>query len=106
MHEKITAEQRKRLAVVYVRQSSPGQVRHHQESRRVQRGLQRRARALGWDASRIQVIENLGKSASRPGQRAGFDDLLQSVRAAGEPCSSCHTPADRASNRRLYPDHS
>ena len=81
MTEKITAEQRKRLAIVYVRQSSPGQVRSHQESRRVQRGLQRRARALGWEESRIRLIEDQGKSASRPGLRAGFDELLQLVRA-------------------------
>lgn len=81
MHEKITAAHRQRLAVVYVRQSTPGQVRYHQESGRIQRGLQRRARALGWQESRIRLIEDQGKSAARVGQRPGFDELLHLVRA-------------------------
>lgn len=82
MHEKITAGQLKRLAIVYIRQSSPGQVRNNVESYRVQLGLKQRAIELGWDESRIRVIQNdQGKSATRPGMRFGFDEMLQLVRA-------------------------
>src|SRR5262249_58608672 len=41
-----------RLAVVYVRQSSPGQVAHHKESARIQRGLRDLAIAWGWPPHR------------------------------------------------------
>jgi hypothetical protein len=47
MSEKIQPEHLGRLAVVYVRQSSPGQVKNNRESYRVQTGLTRRAQALG-----------------------------------------------------------
>lgn len=82
MHEKITAEQRKRLALVYIRQSSPGQVRNNLESFRVQLGLKQRAVELGWEPSRVRVIQqDQGTSAARPGTRSGFDEMLQLVRA-------------------------
>ena len=47
-----------RLAVVYVRQSSPQQVHEHRESGRLQYDLRDRAVALGWPADRIVVIDN------------------------------------------------
>ena len=46
--EKVRPWHRDRLAVVYVRQSTPQQVLIHQESTRLQYGLAERARALGW----------------------------------------------------------
>lgn len=45
---KITAGHLARAACVYVRQSSPGQFRNNVESRRLQYGLQTRAKELGW----------------------------------------------------------
>lgn len=82
MHEKITPEHLKRLAAVYIRQSSPGQVRNHQESYRVQKGLAGRARELGWAESQIRILEqDQGKSATRPGIRTGFDELVRMVKA-------------------------
>ncbi len=61
-----------RLAVVYVRQSSPQQVLSHQESTRLQYGLVARAKALGWADDRVLVIDDdLGKSASSAVGRAG-----------------------------------
>ena len=41
-------EQLSRLAIVYVRQSSPGQVRNHRESTERQYALVERAREFGW----------------------------------------------------------
>jgi hypothetical protein len=46
-----------RLAVVYVRQSSPHQVLHHRESRERQYALVHRAIALGWSRERVLVID-------------------------------------------------
>jgi DNA invertase Pin-like site-specific DNA recombinase len=78
--EKLHAWHRERLAVVYVRQSSPQQVLDHQESTRLQYGLVSRAQALGWEASRILVIDDdLGKSATSAQGRAGFQRLVSEV---------------------------
>ena len=78
--EKIRAFHRERLAVVYVRQSTVQQVLDHQESTRLQYGLVSRAQALGWEASRILVIdEDLGKSGSSVQGRAGFQRLVSEV---------------------------
>src|SRR5260370_35967452 len=69
-----------RLAVVYVRQSTPQQVLDHQESTRLQYGLQRRAEALGWAADRVLIIdEDLGKSGTSIVGRAGFQRLVSEV---------------------------
>jgi len=61
--DKLTAEHLHRKAVVYVRQSSPGQVIHHQESQRLQRDLARRASELGFQHVEV-VDEDLGVTAS------------------------------------------
>ena len=60
MHAKLTAERLRRRAVVYVRQSSSGQVLHHLESQRRQYGLVDRARELGFDDV-ITIDEDLGR---------------------------------------------
>jgi len=78
--EKIRAFHRDRLAVVYVRQSTVQQVLDHQESTRLQYGLVSRAQALGWEASRILVIdEDLGKSGTSAEGRSGFQRLISEV---------------------------
>ena len=80
MSEKIRPEHQQRLAVVYIRQSSPGQVRNHPESYRVQKGLVKRAGELGWPAARIRVVEgDQAESASVPGTRRGYEEVLQLV---------------------------
>jgi hypothetical protein len=64
---------RERLAVIYVRQSTPQQVLEHQESARLQYGLASQARALGWAADRILIIDDdQGKSATGTEGRTGF----------------------------------
>ena len=78
--EKVCPWHRERLAVVYVRQSTPQQVLDHQESTRLQYGLVDRAQALGWAADRILVIdEDLGKSGASAQGRAGFQRLVSEV---------------------------
>src|SRR6185437_16619952 len=77
---KIHPSHRDRLAMVYVRQSTPQQVLDHQESTRLQYGLTRRAELLGWPASRIQIIDDdLGKSGANADGRLGFQRLVSEV---------------------------
>ena len=51
MNPKPTSEQLNRRAILYVRESSPGQVLHHQESQRRQYELADSARELGRSGS-------------------------------------------------------
>src|ERR1700720_3326263 len=74
---KISAELLARRAYVYVRQSTPDQVRHNLESQRRQYALVDHARSLGWED--IDVIdEDLGISGSGT-RRAGFERLLRAL---------------------------
>jgi hypothetical protein len=63
MNPKISADHLKRRAIVYIRQSSPGQVIHNQESQRRQYGLADHARQLGFQQVEI-IDEDLGRSGS------------------------------------------
>src|SRR5437667_11382099 len=74
----IAGHHRSRLALIYVRQSSPHQVLHHPESQHRQRSFQQRAADLGWPAERISVIdEDLGQSATKRYQdRTGFQNMV------------------------------
>src|SRR5215467_2563667 len=86
--EKIHAFHRERLAGVYVRQSTVQQVLDHQESTRLQYGLVSRAQALGWETSRILVIDDdLGKSGTSAQGRVGFQRLVSEVKPSGVTCS-------------------
>ncbi|WP_406209369.1 recombinase family protein [Streptomyces sp. NBC_01017] len=77
---KVQPWHRDRLAAVYVRQSTAGQVKEHQESTRLQYALVGRAVALGWPASRVLVIdEDLGHSASGVDARPAFQRLVSEV---------------------------
>ena len=78
MNPKITADHLSRRAIVYIRQSSPGQVMHNQESQRRQYGLADHARKLGFQA--VEVIdEDLGRSGSGQVERPGFQHLVAEV---------------------------
>ena len=80
---KIQGQHRDRLAVVYVRQSTPQQLVRPQESTRLQYGLVERALALGWAQPRVLVIdEDLGKSAEQAEGRPGFQRLVAEVSLA------------------------
>jgi DNA invertase Pin-like site-specific DNA recombinase len=77
---KVQAAHRERLALVYVRQSTPQQVLDHQESTRLQYGLRRRAEALGWAPERVRVIDDdCGKSGASAVDRTGFQRLVAEV---------------------------
>ena len=74
---KITDAHRAKLAYVYIRQSTPGQLVHHPDSTARQYELVERAVVLGWPAARVQVIdEDLAKSGAQADQRFGFQHLL------------------------------
>lgn len=78
MSEKIRERHLGRRAIVYVRQSTPGQVQSNTESRRLQYAMRERMQGLGW--SQIEVIdEDLGRSASGMAERAGFQRLVAEV---------------------------
>jgi DNA invertase Pin-like site-specific DNA recombinase len=69
-----------RMAFVYVRQSGLAQVRHHRESTARQYGLAGEARRLGWEESRIAVIDDdLGISGRTASARAGYRELVGRV---------------------------
>ena len=79
MNGKITEQHRRKPAYVYVRQSTPGQVRHHQESTQRQYALRDRALELGWSESAIRVLDrDLGHSAQLAG-REDFKTLVAEV---------------------------
>lgn len=63
MSDKIKAHHLTRKAVLYIRQSSPGQVLQNQESQRLQYAMEQRLRQLGWTDVEI-IDEDLGRSAA------------------------------------------
>ena len=77
----VTADHLRRLACLYVRQSSLQQVRDHPESTARQYALKRRAPlALGWAADRIVVIDDdLGISGASAAERTGFQRVVADV---------------------------
>ena len=78
MNPKLTTERLGRRAVVYVRQSSPGQVLHHQESQRRQYALADHARELGFK-NIVVIDDDLGRSGSGLVERPGFQRLVGEV---------------------------
>jgi len=80
MSHKLKPEHLQRLAGVYIRQSSLGQVKNNRESYRVQKRLAGRAQELGWRADQIKCFEgDQGVSASTPMARDDFDSLLRMI---------------------------
>jgi DNA invertase Pin-like site-specific DNA recombinase len=78
--EKITNRHLERLAMVYVRQSTPQQLVRHQESTQVQYSLKLRAQELGWPERQVIVIDDdLGKSGGSVEGRLGFQRLVSEV---------------------------
>jgi DNA invertase Pin-like site-specific DNA recombinase len=69
-----------RLAIVYVRQSSPHQVLENRESRERQYALATLAQQFGWPEDRVLVIdEDQGLSGKSSENRDGFQRLLTEV---------------------------
>jgi DNA invertase Pin-like site-specific DNA recombinase len=78
MSPKITPEHLRRGAVVYVRQSTIGQVLEHTESKRRQYALADSARELGFMSVSI-IDDDLGRSGSGLVERPGFQKLVAAV---------------------------
>ena len=74
---KITGSHLERLAVVYLRQSSPAQVRLNIRSTERQYAFADEAAKLGWEAERIVVVDgDLGISGRDAQAREGYKELV------------------------------
>lgn len=80
VNSKITSQHLLKKAYVYIRQSTLGQVLHHQESTSRQYALREKALTLGWNESQIRVLDrDLGQSGSQSHKREDFRTLLADV---------------------------
>ena len=79
-NSKVTAVHLRRLALVYVRQSTTAQVEYNRESTERQYQLADRAAQLGWQREQIKVLDqDLGISGSGLTERAGFTHMTAEV---------------------------
>lgn len=79
-HQKVGSHHLKRIAYLYIRQSTLRQVFENSESTRRQYDLRQRAVALGWAVEQISVIDDdLGLSAASADGRQGFQRLVAEV---------------------------
>jgi DNA invertase Pin-like site-specific DNA recombinase len=77
---KVRSRHLDRLAIVYVRQSTPHQVADHRESADLQYQLRQRAVSFGWSDSRVLVIDDdQGLSGQSIDNRPGLQRLLAEV---------------------------
>jgi DNA invertase Pin-like site-specific DNA recombinase len=80
MSSKITEQHRSKPAYIYLRQSTPGQVRHHQESTERQYALRGMALELGWSESLIRTLDrDLGMTGTQMAGREDFKTLVADV---------------------------
>jgi DNA invertase Pin-like site-specific DNA recombinase len=79
-HPLIKPSHIERLAYVYLRQSSPNQIRKNHEGRRRQQAMVEHVAGLGWPESRIVLIDqDSGQSGSSQHGRAGLHMLLEAI---------------------------
>ncbi len=77
---KIADQHLSRVACIYIRQSTPGQVRVNQESTERQYNLKNKAQSLGWSPERIRILDlDLGQSGARTTNREDFKTLVSDV---------------------------
>ena len=77
---KISADHLRRLALVYVRQSTAAQVEYNRESTERQYHLAERALALGWKREQVKILDqDLGVSGSGLAERSGFAHMTAEV---------------------------
>jgi DNA invertase Pin-like site-specific DNA recombinase len=80
MISKIQPHHHQKMAYVYLRQSTMGQVRHHQESTSRQYALKDRALNLGWQGDQIRVLDrDSGLSGTQTNNREDFKTLVADV---------------------------
>jgi DNA invertase Pin-like site-specific DNA recombinase len=77
--QKITPAHLERRAYVYVRQSTPRQVRENRAGQENQYALVDRALALGWPRERIHIIDDDLGHSGQDRQRPGFHELVAAV---------------------------
>lgn len=81
-HRKITPAHLRRQALVYIRQSTPQQVRSNPESTGRQYALRERAHSLGWTPEATVIVdEDQGRSGKGAQHRSGFQKLLGDISA-------------------------
>lgn len=99
MENKITVDHLRRNAVVYIRQSSPGQLMHNLESQRRQYGLADHAKHMGF--LNVDVVdEDLGRSGSGLVARPGFQRVVSMVCAGQVGAIFCIEASRLARNGR------
>jgi DNA invertase Pin-like site-specific DNA recombinase len=80
MNSKITEQHQSKPAYVYVRQSTMGQVRQHQESTERQYALRQKALELGWSEAAIRTLDrDLGLSGAQMTGREDFKTLVSEI---------------------------
>ena len=78
--QKIAPQHLERLAVIYLRQSSPRQVRENFRSTERQYGLAEEAVKLGWEAERVLTVDgDLGLSGRDTQARGAYKELVGRV---------------------------
>lgn len=83
MTSKIQSTHLQKMAYVYLRQSTMGQVYHHQESTHRQYALKDKALELGWTADQVRVLDrDLGLSGTQMCNRPDFKILVADVSLA------------------------
>jgi DNA invertase Pin-like site-specific DNA recombinase len=80
MISKIQDHHKQRMAYIYIRQSTMGQVLHHRESTERQYALKAKAIDYGWPEERIKVLDgDLGLSGTQISNREDFKSLVAEV---------------------------
>ena len=80
MTSKVQEHHRVRPAYIYIRQSTLGQVRHHQESTDRQYALKAKAEQMQWAPATIQILDrDLGQSGQQSTNREDFKRLVTDV---------------------------
>src|SRR5258708_28677222 len=76
MNPRIQKHHRSNPAYICLRQSTPSQVRHHQESTERQYALREKALELGWSESLIRTLDrDLGKTGTEMARRGEFKNF-------------------------------
>ena len=80
MTSKIAEQHLLRVACIYIRQSTLGQVRFNQESTERQYNLKNKAQSLGWSPEKIRILDrDLGHSGAHATNREDFKTLVSDV---------------------------
>jgi DNA invertase Pin-like site-specific DNA recombinase len=79
-HHKIEHHHLEKTAYVYLRQSTPTQVKNNRESQRLQRRMQEHVEKLGWPTRQIRLLGgDTGRSADTLHGRDDYQTILQAV---------------------------